>query len=65
MTENPYEAPAEESSLKPRPLRRYRRWPWYYKIGLFVASTLVTMFVLFTAAEFFRIITWLNRQSMP
>jgi len=65
MDANPYEAPAAEAPLEHRTPRRYRRWPWTYKIALFVASTFVTMFVLYLAAEFLSIIAWLNRQSMP
>jgi hypothetical protein len=65
MAENPYEAPTEESSLERRPIRRYRRWPWPYKIALAIGSTVTTIVVLFLLTEYLTVLVWLQQQARP
>ncbi|MBX3414046.1 MAG: hypothetical protein KF708_15270 [Pirellulales bacterium] len=59
MAMNPYEAPAIESTLAHPPPRRYRRWPWPYKIALAIVSTVTTMIVLLFLSEFLTFVDWL------
>lgn len=65
MVANPYEAPTADSTPEHRPPRRYRRWPWRYKIALLIVSTVTTMVVLFALAEFLTILAWLQQHPRP